>query len=796
MTDRQTEQNFQNIRDSVIKTVSVETLNGNLIVNGESAQPPTGATVLLTQPPKPAPHQQPRAKTSEVRECLRSGAIVGISGISGVGKTTIAAALYGEAASIGFERRLWLDFSSAPTVDAIADAMLIELGGKAARDLAGLETQQRCNAALRVGAERGCLVVLDNLETALTEAGEWRDRALGEFWANWSRVAAASALLVTSQVRPRLWREASVARWESLGGFEAAAGAEFLAAAGVRGSAAELERLSELVSGHPLTLRLAASYLVLVCGGDLARSEGRELLEFEAIAAKPTGDHRGIAASLAWLLERHWQQLSPEQQGFLGRLCVYRVPIDRELAAGMLDGATLDEARLALVALADRSLLRRLEDGRYRVEPLVARYVAGLGLEAAHDRAIAVFEGRKLPREAWKLEGDIADYVELVFHYVQVGALQRAFYTVRDNLCSENCLQTWLERRGYRRTLIRVYEEVLAAWQDETDWCYGAMLTSVGNAYQNLGQAREAIAFHERSLANAREIGKRQGEAASLGNLGNTYKGLGQVERAIELHQQSLTIKREIGDRQGEANSLRSLGNAYQSLGQFERVIELNQQSLTIKREIGNRQGEAFSLRSLGNAYQSLGQFERAIELHQQSLTIEREIGNRQGEAVSLGNLGNAYQSLVQFKLAIELYQQYNKIAREIGDRQGEAASLGNLGVAYSSLGQFERAIELHQQSLTIAREIGNRQGEANSLNNLGNVYKSLNRIDIAREHFQAARQLFQTLQQPHFVKICDDNLAELDSPQKSDFSKKSDFFARLRQLWRRFRQFIRRLLS
>ena len=103
MTDRQNEQNFDGVRDSSIKAInSIGSVGGDLNLIEKSPQPPTGATVLLTLPPQPAPHQQPRAKTSEVREGLRSGAIVGISGISGVGKTTITADLaqFGSSARI------------------------------------------------------------------------------------------------------------------------------------------------------------------------------------------------------------------------------------------------------------------------------------------------------------------------------------------------------------------------------------------------------------------------------------------------------------------------------------------------------------------------------------------------------------------------------------------------------------------------------------------------------------------------------------------------------------------------
>jgi CHAT domain-containing protein/tetratricopeptide (TPR) repeat protein len=228
--------------------------------------------------------------------------------------------------------------------------------------------------------------------------------------------------------------------------------------------------------------------------------------------------------------------------------------------------------------------------------------------------------------------------------------------------------------------------------------------------------------------------------------LGLAYNFLGQYQKAIEFHQQSLEISRQIGDRQGEAASLNNLGTAYQSLGQFHRAIEFHQQSLEISRKIGNSQGEAISLGNLGNAYDSLGQYQKALEFHQESLVIKREIGDRQGEAASLGNLGAAYQSLGQYQKASEFNQQYLEISREIGSRRGEAASLGNLGNAYQSLGQYQKAIEFYQQYLEISREIGDRVGESSSLNNLGNTFLKTHQLAEAETALRASIAIHETL--------------------------------------------------
>jgi CHAT domain-containing protein/lipopolysaccharide biosynthesis regulator YciM len=258
-------------------------------------------------------------------------------------------------------------------------------------------------------------------------------------------------------------------------------------------------------------------------------------------------------------------------------------------------------------------------------------------------------------------------------------------------------------------------------------------------------QFSAALQYWEQALALYREIGNRQGEAASLDNLGNTYLALGQYERAIAFHEQSLPITREIGDRQGEARSLNNLGNAYSSQGQYERAITFHEQSLEITQEIGARQFEAASLASLGLSYKDLGHYQQAIVFLEQALKIMQEIGDQQREARTLGNLGIVYENLGQYQRAIMFHKQHHDIAREIGDRQGEANAFGNLGLILNSLGQYQQAIVFLEQALEIARKIGDRNGQARSVGNLGNVHRNLGQYQQAiifhEQHRDIARE-------------------------------------------------------
>jgi CHAT domain-containing protein/tetratricopeptide (TPR) repeat protein len=237
----------------------------------------------------------------------------------------------------------------------------------------------------------------------------------------------------------------------------------------------------------------------------------------------------------------------------------------------------------------------------------------------------------------------------------------------------------------------------------------------------------------------------RKAEADRLFEQGNQAT-ISQFPEVLHSWEQALTIYREIGYRQGEAASLCNLGLAYQSLGQYDTAIKFHQQLLEISLKIGYRQGEAASLGNLALAYNSLGQYDKAIEFQKQSLVIKREIENRDGEAASLCNLGLAYGSLGQYHKAIEFLEQCLKIVREIEYRQEEAITLGNLGAAYDSLGQYDTAIEFHQQSLEISREIRYSVGESISLNNLGNTFLQTHQLAEAETALRASIEIHESL--------------------------------------------------
>ena len=645
--------------------------------------------------------------------------------------------------NLGFSHQFWADVSQQPDFTYFAEQVITEFGGKVTETG---DINLLINDLLKCLNQQRCLLVVDNLETLLNSNRDWENLAYEQFFSHWLKHGKTSIILITTQEKPKLFQTQSC--WYSLQGMKAKEGAFFLQKLGIQGSFSELEAFAKQVDGHPLTLELVAGFLREYCQSELKQAEKLGLEKFEQLIEEAKGLHRHKQdVRLLWILEQHFQRLSPELSSFLVDLSVYRQPFDFQSVRGMLsldDSVKSLDIQKMLRELFNRSLLLETLDQRYQYPPLVQLYAKAkvTDLSVAHEKAIAYYLLHTKP-SPWQTLEDVTEYLEIFYHRCELQLYAQAFDTVYGE-CDD-----FLNLRGYYIIRVELYGRLVQEWKpsnhDET-WSFAASLNSLGNASDSLGQYQQAIEYHQQSLKIFQDIGDISGIASSLNNLGNVYNSLGKYQQALEYYQQSLKIFQYIGNISGIAKSLNNLGSASRNLGQYQQAIEYHQQSLKISQDIGDISGIAKSLRGLGIASFFLGQYQQAIEYYQQSLKISQDTGDISGIAYSLNNLGTVYDSLGKYQQALEYYQQSLKIFQDIGDISGIAYSLNNLGITSSSLGQYQQAIEYHQQSLKIKQYIGTISGIASSLNNLGSASRKLGQYQQAIEYHQQSLKISQDI--------------------------------------------------
>jgi len=724
-----------------------------------------------------------------------------VSGVGGVGKTTLARAFV-ETRPANVPVPFWFDFSKK--IDATLGDILEKLAGYLNRpDIArfkdeareaGQDDINRLTDELHKRME--IWLVFDNLETILDDQ-YFYDSGIDQLFTSLRDSTHQAKIIVTSRTVPVLKNGDTLVdiiaeKKQELKGLELNFAVDYLRKNGLDGvERKQLEELAKGVDGHPLALKLLV---------ELVKEFGvSNTLNDLSLYQKDKVDTIKKARRL-------FDKLAGDEKELLERLSVYRQPESMTAIKQMFtDTTSLDAVR----KLINKSLLETDHEGNYWLHPLVREF-AYEDLKnkiETHNRASQYYLSLSLPEPRTNKE-DVQSLIEAHYH-----ACLAQQYDTAAAILFDYSLYEYLDRWGHSRTLIELYSGLLPKdpFKDKTVLTsiemHGAVLGNLGSAYHALGQADKAIEYYDQALMISREIGGRRNEGNLLGNLGLAYYLLGQVDKAIEYHDQALVISREIGDRRGEGSNLGNLGLAYRALGQADKAIEYYDQALMISRETGDRLGEGSNLGKLGNAYMDIGQVDKAIEYHDQALMISREIGDRRGEGAWLGNLGLAYMDIGQVDKAIEYYDQALMISREIGDRRGEGNWLGSLGLAYMDigqvdkaieyydqalmisreigdrrnegawlgslgnayylLGQVDKAIEYHDQALVISREIGDRRNEGAWLGNLGNAYRDLGQVDTAIEYYEQALLIGKEIKYPWIIDFCEKNLKNLSTTKK-----------------------------
>ena len=549
---------------------------------------------------------------------LQDHRILLVSGVGGVGKTTLARALI-ETRPANVPPPFWFDCSM--NMDLTLGYVLEKLASYMnAPYIADFKTEGR--GARQDDIDRltdelqkrePVWLVFDNLDAILDDR-HFHDPGMDSLFTSLRNSTHQAKIIVTSRTLPILNDGESLIdivedEKQELKGLEMEFAIDYLIKNGLDEiEHIKLEEMAGSVDGHPLALKLLVGVVKKFGVSDTLNDLSRYQRRKEDVIKKT---------------RRLFDRLAGDEKELLERVSVFRRPVPIGAIEVMFTDRTYEDA---VDKIIDKSLLETDHRGRYWLHPLVREFSYD-DLEdkiGVHKLACQYYLHRPLP-EKRTTKDDVQPLIEAHHHACMAEEYDKAVEIIFDYNLHED-----LDRWGNSSTLVDLYAGVLPKdLRDEpllgSRTTHGAVLGNLGIAYSALGQVEKAIGYYEDALVIARDIGDRRGEGADLGNLGRAYSALGQVEKAIEYYEDALVIAREIGDRHGEGAALGSLGNAY-IVGQVEKAIEYYEDALVISREIGDRRGEGADLRDLGIAYSALGQVEKAIGYYENALTIGKEI--------------------------------------------------------------------------------------------------------------------------------------------------------------------------
>lgn len=229
-----------------------------------------------------------------------------------------------------------------------------------------------------------------------------------------------------------------------------------------------------------------------------------------------------------------------------------------------------------------------------------------------------------------------------------------------------------------------------------------------------------------------------------LGNIGVLYGTAHQPERALSFLSRAIGLIEELGGHPSEASVLNSIAGALMELGNLQEALSTMQLAMAVFRKEGNKQGEGMMHHNIASLFLRNDTPERALEHLERDLAICGEFGDRAGEGGTLNTLGSVYFELRRYEEAAAAFRKGLAVAREFRDLVLEGHCLKNLANTCAELAQFDEAFALYEEALEVQRAQGDRFREGETLINLGLTHHQLNGRAQAVDCFREAIDAFE----------------------------------------------------
>jgi predicted ATPase/DNA-binding SARP family transcriptional activator len=686
-----------------------------------------------------------------------------LTGPGGIGKTRLALEAAHQLAGAWRDGVRFVPLAAVDDPARLATALLEALELPASHALPEVQLREHLRA-------REMLLVLDSLEHLLGATP-----VLAELLAH----APGLRLLVTSRERLNLrgeWvmpldRQDERECLELFALLAARADASFQLGPD---NEAAVTRICRLVEGSPLGLELAAAWVPFFSPEALA-ARLEENLDFLAAPRDAPERHQSLRNTFL----HSWRLLSPEEQGVLRRLSVFRGGIPLE-AAGVVAGASL----ASLTSLVHKSLLRRTASGRVELHGLLRQYAAeqlrALPEEhhQTHQRHARHFIGL-LERLHPQLLGGAARQAEALatfgaeqedFRAGARWAFQHGQWDVLVQGLDAFCLARQL--RGQFHQPFAGLVEMVAALRPVVDVkVAGPLRRLLGRML--LWQARfaldgadcspgKALALVEEGLLLLGAEGAREDVASGLLTAGRLALRQGNVPTARWCFHGSLSLARASGERLPAALALGELAEVALHQGRPQQARRLLTHSLASLRLLGAERHVAACLGRLATLVHSRGELEQAASLLRQGLGLLESAGLRLQAVPLRAQLAEVLLQQGAVEEARGIHTADLELGRALGHPETVAQALQGLGLVATRLGEAARARELLEEALALRGKIGARRACAESLVALGRLGLSQGDPPRARACLHAALQAATEVGSPPLILDVLGSLTEL----------------------------------
>ncbi len=476
------------------------------------------------------------------------------------------------------------------------------------------------------------------------------------------------------------------------------------------------ERVYNITKGHPLFLQLVLS-------------------------AKDLSDQKDIKR---YIYEEIFKKLKENASLLLQIASVYRFPVPSEafFMEDGLDFKVLDE-------LVESNLMQETSYDEYE----------------AHDLIKEFFYNRLTPAQRTQY------HLKASGHYMEVGterATVEAMYHLAmggETLKALKLASTYGESI-ITKGLVEQFDSVLSLLEkgmtEETKEYNAATRLLKGEVQMLMGRWDRALS--ELKMASA--IGEAEDRPLIVARanlrLGIIESRRGSRVPAEKRLQKSLRTARKLHNKGEMAKALQALGELYSSKGEFKEAEENLKEALSLSKELKDPTLEAASYTGLGVVYTNQDRHDLSIEQFQKAISALERKENALEMARTKISLGTVLASTGDLEKAIENFEEAIELSEETGDIRQQGYGLSGAAHAYLLANDHETAEEYLEDALRIFTDLGEKYKIAMVHLDYGRLYLMKKLYNRMHESFGRCLKLLEEQRLTYYHRKVSKEVQEL----------------------------------
>jgi ATP/maltotriose-dependent transcriptional regulator MalT len=244
--------------------------------------------------------------------------------------------------------------------------------------------------------------------------------------------------------------------------------------------------------------------------------------------------------------------------------------------------------------------------------------------------------------------------------------------------------------------------------------------------------------------------------------LGQIESRRGKKDAAEKRLQKALKIARRLKNQEEMAKSLQGLGELFSTRGEFDKAKKALGESLEIALELDDPTLEAVSHTGLGIIHTNQDEADKAIDQFEEAINaLERDENALELARVKI-NLGTVQASTGEYEEAISNFEDAIELCNQTGDIRLQAYALAGAAHVYIMDNEPETAGEYLEEALKIFSSIGEKYKIAMVHLDMGRLHLLKKEYNQMRDDLDLSLSIIEDLNLPFYYRKIKNEIVEM----------------------------------